>query len=409
MNEPKNKQANNRILLVLDTSHGQIGGTEQNTLRFAHALAKKGYVPIIAEAGSSILHKSTDADGLQIYCIPTEHFEDVSWKKWRELLKKCDPLIIIRSKTWIGCVNWKLDIAARLSNACYLGWEHHPARAPDCQPPFLKYILTFDFRQLTARVKGFFRTQLHIKAVKQAIAVSHAVREPLINFYPANPNKIDVVYPGIDFEVFTRQNLAREQLRMRWNIPQLGFVIGSLGRLVAHKGNDFTLKVIAELLRQDPALDVWCVLAGKGSDLVRLEALAKSLGIEERVRFPGWQENAPAAWSALDVFMMPSSDEGLGMTLIEAVACGCLPLGATVGGMKEILRGSLKQYCLPLQDLDSWATAVANIIRTPSRERALLHQNAYAQLKEQFDSKRQWNLMVSWIEQHAGAGALKLP
>ncbi|RYY03001.1 MAG: glycosyltransferase [Gammaproteobacteria bacterium] len=376
-----------RILLILETIHGQIGGTEQNTLRFAQALLERGHHPTIVEVGSKILSKSDDARGLELFNVPATKFEDVTIKEWRNLIKETRPQIIIRSKTWVGCVNWKLDLVAYLADAQYLGWEHHPANEP-----------VNDNVKIKTQIKRFIRKWLHARAVKRSVAVSNAVRDPLIEFFPVPASKIDLIYPGVDFAIFKHTGRAREELRAVWGIPQSAFVIGSLGRLVAHKGNDFTLRVMAELLKKNPELDVWCVLAGRGPDLARLQKLAEEFGIIERVCFPGWQESAPKAWNALDLFLMPSSDEGLGMTLIEAAACGCMPLGAAVGGMKEILSGPLITYSLPPVDTDAWATAVARVISLTSLQRKQEHEIVYDDLRRRFDASIQWNLMVDWVE-----------
>lgn len=379
-----------RLLMVLDTTHGEIGGTEQNSLRFAQALKTKGHHPIIVEVGKSILKNSADYLGLEIQNIDTAHFDTVPWQEWRQLIKRTQPSIILRSKTWIGCINWHLDIAAFCSGANYLSWEHHPAVDP------MTANNEDQRRSLKKRLKNFVRTQLHFKTVDGTVTVSNAVREPLISFYPAQ-KKVSTIYPGVDFDAFQHRTSARAELLTKWNVPESAFVIGSLGRLVAHKGNDFTLQVLAKLIERNPALNVYCVLAGKGPDLARLQQLAEDLGIADRVRFPGWQEDAAKTWSAFDLFLMPSSDEGLGMTLIEAIACGCFTLGAAVGGMKEILNGALSPYCLPPEKLDEWIKAVESIIAMPTSTRVQQQQNIYRHARQKFDSISQWNSMVDWI------------
>jgi glycosyltransferase involved in cell wall biosynthesis len=393
--------ARNRILLILDTTHGQIGGTEQNTLRFAQALKTRGYAPIVVEVGKAILAKSEDSNGLEFLNIPTTDFDDVRLPVWKNLFAQTQPHIVIRSKTWAGCVNWRLDIVAAKSNATYLSWEHHPAVDPAIGYSAANtYSLTTN-RTLKTRIKTYFRTQLHMRSVEKTVAVSHAVSTPLMQYYPVPSNKVDVIYPGVDFSYFTHIGSARKELRTAWGIPESAIVIGSLGRLVAHKGNDFTLKVMAELLRKDPSLNIWCVIAGKGGDLQRLQSLADELGITERVCFPGWQESAPKAWSAIDLFLMPSADEGLGMTLIEAAACGCLPLGAAIGGMKEILRDPLNDYALPAQDLEAWVTMASTLIEETSGQRLARQQLIYSDLHKRFEATQQWNLMVNWVSAHA--------
>lgn len=386
------------ILLILDTHHGQIGGTEQNTLRFAQTLRQRGYNPIVVEVGQAILAKTIDSSGLNLINIPINGFSDISLQTWKKLLQEHKPSAVVRSKTWVGCLNSKLDAAMLTSGITYLSWEHHPSLAEQA----IKLEASrnpLHPKALKLRIKRALRLQLHMRGAKRTVAVSNAVRNPLIEFYPAPAHKVDLIYPGVDFTFFKHNDSARKQLRKEWGVPETAFVIGSLGRLAPHKGNDFTLKIMAEMLRQNPDVDIWCVIAGKGPDLSRLEGIAKTLGINERVKFAGWQENAANAWSAIDVFLMPSSDEGLGMTLIEAAASGCIPIAARVGGMQEILCGQLDKYLCSPNDIDEWVKITSSLI-SPS-ERLKQQQIIYQEVRKRFDANTQWNLMVDWLENHA--------
>ena len=394
-----NPITNKCILLIVDTTHGQIGGTEQNTLRFAQSLLKRGYAPIMIEVGLPLLAKSTDSTGLQLIHISANSFGDVGWKTWRKLLDNLQPGVVVRSKTWVGCINSKLDAAMAVSKITYLSWEHHPSLPNHAIRLKNEKLHAFHPRNIKRQLKRTVRLQLHMKSAKQTVAVSRAVREPLIEHYPVSAKKVGIIYPGVDFDFFQHSSEARKQLRQQWNIPQSAFVIGSLGRLAPHKGNDFTLEIMAKLLEQNSELNIWCVIAGNGDDLLRLQELAEKLNIAERVRFPGWQEDAPKAWSTIDVFLMPSSDEGLGMTLIEATASGCIPIAAKVGGMQEILCGQLdKSLCRP-NDIEDWVKLTSSLI-CPS-ERSKQHQVIYQNLRKRFDAGTQWNRMVDWVENNS--------
>jgi glycosyltransferase involved in cell wall biosynthesis len=384
------------ILIILDTTHGQLGGTELNTLNFAKALQKRGLCPLIVEVGAAILAKSTDSKGLSFINIQKDHFEDVGYSQWLRLIKTVKPSVIVRSKTWIGCINWKLDLACLNSTATCLSWEHHPSTANS-----LKSSVLFEkgkrLLKMKIKLKAWLRNTLHMKSAHRILAVSVAVREALIENFPKTTAKLDVIYPGIDFDFFSRSSEARKRLRANWNIPESAFVLGSLGRLVPHKRNDFTLKVFAELVKFHP--DIWCVIAGRGPDLQNLQVISETLGIENRVVFPGWQEHAPDTWSAIDLFLMPSIDEGLGMTLIESVACGCLVLGTETRGMDEILDGPLIETRVAANDLDSWVTKASKIIQ--SSERLSLHLDALNYLRGKFDAQRQFDLMVDWVKNYS--------
>jgi glycosyltransferase involved in cell wall biosynthesis len=382
-----------RILLIVDTTSGQIGGTQLNTLRFAQALLSRSYDVVVVEVGTRILDNSKETIGLTLFYIQTHVFADVSWSTWKKLLQDQHPSIIIRSKTWAYCINWKLDAIATMMDIDYFSWEHHPFSASQ---QLFNDIRTqpLSIKRIKQTLKTFFRLQLHIKSVKRTLAVSQAVKYALTDTHPIAAEKIDVIYPGVDFNYFSHMPDARKKLRADWGIPESAFVIGSLGRLAPHKGNHLIIKIIAKILQQKPDMDIWCVIAGKGPDLDRLTALAKQLNVSE---------HAPNAWSVIDIFLMPSSDEGLGMTLIEAAACGCVPIAAKIGGMQEVLSGPLSDFALSLSEHDKWPEKwIEKTCMLASPEvRKQYQQKVYQYLRQGFDAHHQWELMADWIEQYS--------
>jgi len=80
-------------------------------------------------------------------------------------------------------------------------------------------------------------------------------------------------------------------------------------------------------------------MAGDGELRGEAEQLAQTLGIGERVRFLGHRADMPAVMNACDVFVMSSLNEGLGLTAVEAMACGVPVIATNVGGLPEVLRG----------------------------------------------------------------------
>jgi len=113
-------------------------------------------------------------------------------------------------------------------------------------------------------------------------------------------------------------------------------VIAFAGRLVYGKGPDYLIEAVAQL---DPAQRVRLLIAGDGPERLRLEALAHSLGISERVEFLGLKHDMPVFWQMCDIAVVPSAEfiESCPMTPLEAMASG-KPVIATVnGGLPEIV------------------------------------------------------------------------
>jgi glycosyltransferase involved in cell wall biosynthesis len=117
------------------------------------------------------------------------------------------------------------------------------------------------------------------------------------------------------------------------------FVVGYAGRLAPEKGCDLLLKAVADLD------GTWRLsVLGAGSERERLEALARRLGIADRVSFSGWLPTLqlPAFYRALDVFVLPSRSrhnwvEQFGRVLIEAMACGVPVVGSDCGEIPHVI------------------------------------------------------------------------
>jgi phosphatidyl-myo-inositol dimannoside synthase len=119
-------------------------------------------------------------------------------------------------------------------------------------------------------------------------------------------------------------------------------VLMTLGRLAAeekYKGFDEVMDLLPALASQIPTLAY--LIVGDGDDRQRLEAKARSRGIEDRVVFAGFIPEAEKAdhYRLADAFVMPGRGEGFGFVFLEALACGIPVLGSTLDGSREALRG----------------------------------------------------------------------
>lgn len=145
----------------------------------------------------------------------------------------------------------------------------------------------------------------------------------------------------------------------------------AMGRFVAQKGFDTLLRAFAELRRRR---DAQLILAGDGPDRNALLVLARELGIDAHVQFPGLVNDPFERMAAADVFVLSSRWEGMPGVLVEAMAVGC-PVVSTdcPGGSRELLRHGALGPLVPMDD----ATALADGI-----DAALAHPVAAAVLRE---------------------------
>ena len=134
-------------------------------------------------------------------------------------------------------------------------------------------------------------------------------------------NEIRILKNGIDLERFSYKPDIRQAYRQKLGLNGC-FVIGHVGRFVYQKNHDFLLEVFASLVQRCPTARL--LLAGNGDLFEKTKDLACQLRINDKVIFLGEREDVHFLMQAMDVFMLPSHFEGLGIVLIEAQAAGLL-------------------------------------------------------------------------------------
>jgi len=142
----------------------------------------------------------------------------------------------------------------------------------------------------------------------------------------------------------------------------------TFGRMSAderYKGFDEVIDVMPRLVQRVPGLVY--VAAGDGSDRSRLEAKAKALGVGEHVVFSGRVEEAEKAdlYRLADAYVMPSSGEGFGFVVLEALACGVPVVASTRDGTREAVRDGELGLLVDPKDADGLERAILDALSRP--------------------------------------------
>lgn len=138
----------------------------------------------------------------------------------------------------------------------------------------------------------------------------------------ANSSKCEVIPNGINTELFRYNPIARDNIRKALSLAPSQTVIGHVGRFEYSKNQVFIIKVFYEFLKYRPNSTL--VLIGEGEDRIKIENEITQLKIENNVILTGKQTNIFEYLSAFDLFIFPSTYEGLGIALVEA-QCSGLP------------------------------------------------------------------------------------
>jgi len=177
-------------------------------------------------------------------------------------------------------------------------------------------------------------------ATDEIIAVSNAVKEMLVS-EGIRPSKISVIYNGVNLGYWKgERNLkARED----FSIGEEEFVVTSVARFSEEKGHLFLLESIKQFqkLRQRSGKGfrrkVRFLLVGDGENLEHCKNLASIMGISDLVIFAGFRKDVRSILHSSDLYVSHSMSEALGISILEAMACGLPVVATNSGGPSEII------------------------------------------------------------------------
>src|SRR5207245_4947571 len=164
--------------------------------------------------------------------------------------------------------------------------------------------------------------------VSRFFPVSQALGDVLIQQCRVPAARVRVIRNGIDTTRFA-PSLARDGADAR------GPFVGTLARLDPRKGIRILLDAMPHLLPEYP--EALLLVGGAGEEKEALERQARALDLGDRVVFVGPVHEPRDFYRRLDLFVLPSLDEGFGLVLLEAMATGVPVIGTCVGGVPEIL------------------------------------------------------------------------
>ena len=148
----------------------------------------------------------------------------------------------------------------------------------------------------------------------------------------------------------------------------------ALGRLHTNKAFDVLITALAQV----PDAHLW--IAGEGPEKENLVALARQLGVEGRVHFLGWRDDAAALYAAADIFVCPSRHEPLGNVVIEAWAQSCPVVAADASGPKALIDNDRTGLLVAKEDAGAMAEAVNKLVTDASLRQRLVDDGHAAYL-----------------------------
>lgn len=194
--------------------------------------------------------------------------------------------------------------------------------------------------------------------------------------------RISVIHNGVDGRRFRPDAEARIHARQELGLSPDDFCIGSVGNLLPVKDHMTLLEAFDRIART--AQNCRLVLFGEGSERPRLEAFVNAHPEwRKRVSFLGSSNRVPEMLNALDVYVLPSINEGISNSLLEAMANGLPVVATATGGNPEVIVDGESGLLVPVGDAQ-WLARILLELRVKKDLRVQLGQRALRRVSENF-------------------------
>ena len=317
-------------LFQIDTGREWRGGQRQSFL-LTRELRDQGFPVYLVVQPGCPLHEKAEAEGLPVLPIKMKSETDIgaAFRLSRVMRKK-------------GCVLAHFHDAHAVSIG---GAACSRAKVP----------LRIVSRRVVFPLKNsFFSKRKYTREIDAIIAISESVRDVLVQG-GIDPARIEVIPSGIDFSPF--ENVPdRDFLRREFGFAADDFLAGIVAYLEDSKGHRTLIEAARLLKARTPKIKI--IIVGKGTLDLALDKMSKDLQVQDLVFFLGHRDDVPRILASLDCFVLSSESEGLGSSILDAMASR-LPVVATqVGGIPEVVLHDETGFLVPPRSPKALAGAI---------------------------------------------------
>jgi len=316
--------------LHIDAGREWRGGQRQVWL-LAQGLRTRGHEPLVVGIPDSPLLQRLRARGIAVASVPMR-------------------------------ADWDLRAARRI-RALIKAWRPDVVHAHDARSHAIAMaaLLGSEVPLIVTRRVPFIPKSVRFKygrRVARFIAISNAVRDALVRG-GVDPRRIDVVFSGVP----TPHVAERRNWRTECGWPDDSILLGVVGAMTAEKGIGLLTEVAERLPAAARARARLVLLGGKSSGRCNIGGIDAYRA--------GFVDEIHAAMSGLDILLHPSSAEGLGTAVVDAMALGVAPVAFAVGGLVELIQHERNGLLVPAGDAIAFAAAAALLIEDVSLRQRL--------------------------------------
>lgn len=317
-------------------------------------------------SGATHWKESIESLGVKVTSLDCRNLRDLprGVQRLRRRLRNSRP-DLIHTHLWAANVIGR--VAGRLTGIPVISSIHNPDHEPDAwEDGATVSPLKRRLAQLLDRWTADF-------GCERLVAVSEYVRRSAHTRLGFPLERIDLLYNPIDVDQFkTSTPRMRQNLIEELGLPDGSVILLNVARVSPQKGLLYAIRALPAVLKKYPG--AYLVSVGALVDqywFSQLQAEVASLGVADRVHFLGVRRDIPELLRSCDLFVFPSLYEGLGISLIEAMASGCACVASMTGAIPEVIRRGVDGRLVPPGEVHALAEAICELLNDEGERKML--------------------------------------
>lgn len=364
--------------IALFCSVGGWGGLEQNAIKTADWLTQAGMnITLIVQEGTRVANASIEK-GIPTIFFQHKHKHYV-WNDAKKLAHimsehQFDVLIIGHSVHFYISVWAKYYTQDKLK---LVYWQH---------------------MQMPVRRRDFYHASFYRKIDKWIVPLDY-LREELKKTTTLQEKQVVQIPQVIDTTLFLPAKAQKLEARRSFQFEEDDFLVGNIGRIDSQKGQEYLVQ--AGILLAQKKLPIKIFVMGENNQyedyLGYLKRLVEEAGLAEMILFRPFTTKTPEAFAAMDIFVMCSLSEPIGMVTLEAMATQVPVIGTNTGGTPELLAEGKAGLLVPPKDAIRLAEAIEKLYQDKDLCKTLV-ENALQEVTQKYDIPQQVHLFKQLFE-----------
>ncbi|MBU1170766.1 MAG: glycosyltransferase family 4 protein [Proteobacteria bacterium] len=225
---------------------------------------------------------------------------------------------------------------------------------------FYKKLRLIAVRRVSVPIKKnwFSRFKYLTPRLNRIVCISNAIKAILMND-GLHGEKLTVIHSGVHLDKF-KGALDGKLVKQTLGIPDDHLVVGTIAAFTREKGYPTLLKAAEEIVRKHERV-TFCAV-GSGAEEEAIHTMAKDLRLGDRMIFTGFRKDVGSLLNMFDLFVLPSYQEGLGSSILDAQALGLPVVACRTGGVPEIVHHGVNGLLVPPRDSKALVLALEDLV-----------------------------------------------